>query len=92
MKKPVEPAQIQPKSQFLFHKNLPPQDFSIMTLSPCMESQTMRTSHPPSGKVWNSGKMDRAKLLNICCNNYFIGVVLFYENEALFAILISFKM
>ena len=25
-------AQIQPKSQFLFHKNLPPQDFSIMTL------------------------------------------------------------
>ena len=26
------PAQIQPKSQFLFHKNLPPRDFSIMTL------------------------------------------------------------
>ena len=26
-------AQIQPKSQFLFHKNLPPRDFSIMTLS-----------------------------------------------------------
>ena len=25
-------AQIQPKSQFLFHKNLPPRDFSIMTL------------------------------------------------------------
>ncbi len=25
-------AQIQPKSQFLFHKNLPLQDFSIMTL------------------------------------------------------------
>ena len=25
-------AQIKPKSQFLFHKNLPPQDFSIMTL------------------------------------------------------------
>ena len=36
MKKPAskvaEPAQIQPKSQFLFHKNLPPRDFSIMTL------------------------------------------------------------
>ena len=30
--KVAEPAQIQPKSQFLFHKNLPPQDFSIMTL------------------------------------------------------------
>ena len=25
-------AQIQPKSQFLFHKNLPPRDFSIMIL------------------------------------------------------------
>ena len=26
-------AQIQPKSQFLFHENLPPRDFSIMTLN-----------------------------------------------------------
>ena len=25
-------AQIQPKSQYLFHKNLPQRDFSIMTL------------------------------------------------------------
>ena len=37
MKKPAskvaEPAQIQPKSQFLFHKNLPPRDFSLMTLA-----------------------------------------------------------
>ena len=37
MKKPAskvaEPAQIQPKSQFLLHKNLPPRDFSLMTLS-----------------------------------------------------------
>ena len=37
MKKPAskvaKPAQIQPKSQFLFHKNLPPRDFSIMTLN-----------------------------------------------------------
>ena len=36
MKKPAskvaEPAQIQPKSQFLFHKNLLPRDFSLMTL------------------------------------------------------------
>ena len=36
MKKPASKvaklAQIQPKSQFLFHKNLPPRDFSIMTL------------------------------------------------------------
>ena len=31
--KVAEPAQIQPKSQFLFYKNLPPQDFSIMTVS-----------------------------------------------------------
>ena len=30
--KVAKPAQIQPKSQFLFHKNLPPRDFSIMTL------------------------------------------------------------
>ena len=37
MKKPAskvaEPAQIKPKSQFLLHKNLPPRDFSIMTLT-----------------------------------------------------------
>ena len=37
MKKPAskvaEPAQIQPKSQFLFHKNLPPHEFSIMTMT-----------------------------------------------------------
>ena len=36
MKKPAskvaEPAKIQPKSQFLFYKNLPPRDFSLMTL------------------------------------------------------------
>ena len=36
MKKPAskvaEPAQIHPKSQFLFHKNLPPWDLSLMTL------------------------------------------------------------
>jgi hypothetical protein len=31
--KVAEQAQIQPKSQFLFHKNLPPHDFSIMTLA-----------------------------------------------------------
>ena len=30
--KVAKPAQIQPKSQFLFNKNLPPRDFSIMTL------------------------------------------------------------
>ena len=30
--KVAEPSQIQPKSQFLFHKNLPPRDFSLMTL------------------------------------------------------------
>ena len=30
--KVAKPAQIQPKSQFLFHKNLPPRNFSIMTL------------------------------------------------------------
>ena len=38
MKKPAskvaKPAQIQPKPQFLFHKNLPPRDFSILTLGP----------------------------------------------------------
>ena len=30
--KVAELAQIQPKSQFLFHKKLPPRDFCIMTL------------------------------------------------------------
>ena len=30
--KVAEPAQIQPKSQFLFYKNLPLRDFSLMTL------------------------------------------------------------
>ena len=30
--KVAKPAKIQPKSQFLFHKNVPPRDFSIMTL------------------------------------------------------------
>ena len=30
--KVAELAQMQPKSQFLFHKNLPPRDYSIMTL------------------------------------------------------------
>ena len=43
MKKPAskvaEPAQIQPKSQFLFHKNLPPRDFSIMTLIAYYDAQ-----------------------------------------------------
>ena len=42
MKKPAskvaEPAQIQPKSQFLFDKNLPPRDFSIMTLDTLVSS------------------------------------------------------
>ena len=32
-------AQIQPKSQFLFHKNLPPRDFSIMTLRSDLKSK-----------------------------------------------------
>ena len=35
-------AQIQPKSQFLFHKNLPPRDFSIMTLEPGGSSNRSR--------------------------------------------------
>ena len=34
--KVAEPAQIQPKSQFLFHKNLPPRDFSLITLHKMM--------------------------------------------------------
>ena len=37
MKKPAskvaKPAQIQPKSQFLLHKCLPPRDYPIMTLA-----------------------------------------------------------
>ena len=36
--KVVKPAQIQPKSQFLFNKNLPPRDFSIMTLDTLVSS------------------------------------------------------
>ena len=30
--KVAEPAQIQPKCLFLFHRNIPPRNFSIMTL------------------------------------------------------------
>ena len=45
MKKPAskvaEPAHIQLKSQFLFHKNLPPRDFSLMTLSLCNQKQLL---------------------------------------------------
>ena len=44
MKKPAskvaKTAQIQPKSQFLFHKNLLPRDFSIMTLGSLALSQS----------------------------------------------------
>ena len=36
--KVAKPAQVQPKSQFLFHKNLPPRDFSIMTLVPIIST------------------------------------------------------
>ena len=35
--KVAEPAQIQPKSKFLFHENLPPRDLSIMTLICAMQ-------------------------------------------------------
>ena len=66
-----QPAQIQPKSQFLFHKNLPSRDFSIMTLLICIlqECQNDRdTCYKHEGKkigfghggwkwqsVWNDG-------------------------------------
>ena len=36
--KVAKPAQIQPKSQFQFHKNLPTRDFSIMTLTEGLQS------------------------------------------------------
>ena len=42
--KVAEPAQIQPKSQFLFHKNLPPWDFSIMTLLTTRMQVTMQNN------------------------------------------------
>ena len=37
-------AQIKPKSQFLFHENLPPWDFSIMTLPVVCPGAWRRTS------------------------------------------------
>ena len=63
MKKPAskvaEPAQIQPKSQFLFHKNLPPRDSSVMTVGvgcccnkmKVQQLQDLRT-------IWNVLKID----------------------------------
>ena len=52
--KVAEMAQIQPKSQFLFHKNLPPRDFSIMTLHTpyTLLLSTPRFSYPPTALVW----------------------------------------
>ena len=50
MKKPAskvaEPAQMQPKSQFLFHKNLPPRDFSLMTLVKILPHADNKFLHP----------------------------------------------
>ena len=34
----MKPAQIQPKSQFLFQKDLPPRDFSVMTLASSLKT------------------------------------------------------
>ena len=39
--KVVKLAQNQPKSQFLFHKNLPARDFSIMTLLETIGNRTI---------------------------------------------------
>ena len=57
MKKPAskvaEPAQIQPKSQFLFHKNLPPRDFSLMTLPVTEPSKPLIEQHDFDVKTIN---------------------------------------
>ena len=47
-------AQIQPKSKFLFHKNLPPLDFSIMTLPVNMSSSPSAKFLP--GSFSNHGR------------------------------------
>ena len=39
--KVAEPAKIKPKSQFLFDKNLPPRDFSTVTLAGHMREVLM---------------------------------------------------
>ena len=44
--KVAKPAQIQPKSQFLFHKNLPLRDFSIMTLTAGLQSIDCESTIP----------------------------------------------
>ena len=43
--KVAKPAQVQPKSQFLYHKNLSPWDFSIMTLCTNVCSKTESAKH-----------------------------------------------
>ena len=53
--KVAEPAQIQPKSQFLFHKNLPPRYFSIMTLPGCLPNLKIR-NNLYNKKVFVAGK------------------------------------
>ena len=61
MKKPsskvAKPAQIQPKSPLLFHKNLPPRDFSIMTLS------TTMFFRPISSLLWPSSLFRNVHIL-----------------------------
>ena len=50
MKKPTgQPAQNQPKSQFLFHENLPPRDLPIMTLNTTALIHVLRGNTTPNG-------------------------------------------
>ena len=53
--KVAELAQIQPKSQFLFHKNLPPRDFSLMTLMAGKPSQLDKFSETGWRWVYYTG-------------------------------------
>ena len=60
--KVAEPAQIQPKSQFLFHKNLPPRDFSLMTLIVAIISNLTKTLIIFQIDEENFGKMEQREL------------------------------
>ena len=73
MKKPAskvaEPAQIQPKSQFLFHKNLPPRDFSLMTLYVVLVSLIF-TNKTSMANNWMSFSSSNSALVKNICVRY----------------------
>ena len=62
--KVAEPAQNLPKSQFLFHKDLSPRDFSIMTLFR-MEDRKKESPKSKHRHMLSMGKVLSARYLDV---------------------------